>query len=180
LFFFDLIIPPTFSQKFAQMSQVTLGHIEAAIKKVDTLDDSAIDQLSETHTSAQPVLLGYVMSASEEYKNEDLESLLVYYFTVILEAFTQAGLTPAAVTESQIDDFEEPYFAVLDTYFENEDDELLEDFSDQADLVRFMALEVSMENEDGSTLDDETATQLFIVTLAMISLLSRSIGGENA
>ena len=174
------IIPPTFSQKFAQMSQVTLGHIEAAIKKVDTLDDSAIDQLSETHTSAQPVLLGYVMSASEEYKNEDLESLLVYYFTVILEAFTQAGLTPAAVTESQIDDFEEPYFAVLDTYFENEDDELLEDFSDQADLVRFMALEVSMENEDGSTLDDETATQLFIVTLAMISLLSRSIGGENA
>ena len=120
------------------------------------------------------------MSASEEYKNEDLESLLVYYFTVILEAFTQAGLTPAAVTESQIDDFEEPYFAVLDTYFENEDDELLEDFSDQADLVRFMALEVSMENEDGSTLDDETATQLFIVTLAMISLLSRSIGGENA
>ncbi len=162
------------------MSQVTLGHIEAAIKKVDTLDDSAIDQLSETHTSAQPVLLGYVMSASEEYKNEDLESLLVYYFTVILEAFTQAGLTPAAVTESQIDDFEEPYFAVLDTYFENEDDELLEDFSDQADLVRFMALEVSMENEDGSTLDDETATQLFIVTLAMISLLSRSIGGENA
>jgi len=162
------------------MSQVTLGHIEAAIKKVDTLDDSAIDQLSETHTSAQPVLLGYVMSASEEYKNEDLESLLVYYFTVILEAFTQAGLTPAAVTESQIDDFEEPYFAVLDTYFENEDDELLEDFSDQPDLVRFMALEVSMENEDGSTLDDETATQLFIVTLAMISLLSRSLGGENA
>ena len=174
------IIPPTFSKKIAQMSQVTLGHIEAAIKKVDTLDDSAIDQLSETHTSAQPVLLGYVMSASEEYKNEDLESLLVYYFTVILEAFSQAGLTPSAVTESQIDDFEEPYFAVLDTYFENEDDELLEDFSDQPDLVRFMALEVSMENEDGSTLDDETATQLFIVTLAMISLLSRSIGGENA
>src|SRR3989344_4343560 len=115
------------------MSQVTLGHIEAAIKKVDTLDDSAIDRLTETHTTAQPVLLGYVMSASEEYQNEDLESLLVYYFTVILE-----------------------------------------DFSDQPDLVRFMALEVSMEDEDGATLDDETATQLFIVSLAMISLLSRS------
>ncbi|MES2558052.1 MAG: hypothetical protein V4604_17985 [Bacteroidota bacterium] len=157
------------------MSQVTLGHIEAAIKKVDTLDDSAIDRLTETHTTAQPVLLGYVMSASEEYQNEDLESLLVYYFTVILEAFSQAELHPATVSESQIDDFEEPYFALLDNYFETEDDQLLEDFSDQPDLVRFMALEVSMEDEDGATLDDETATQLFIVSLAMISLLSRSI-----
>lgn len=157
------------------MSQVTLGHIEAAIKKVDTMDDSAIDQISDTHTAAQPVLLGYVMSASEEYKNEDLESLLVYYFTVILEAFAQAGLNPSEVTEAQIDEFEEPFFALLDNYFETEDEELLEDFSDQPDLVRFMALEISMEDDDGTTLDDETATQLFIVTLAMISLLSRSL-----
>jgi hypothetical protein len=157
------------------MSQVTLGHIETAIKKVDAMDDNAIDKLSDAHTSAQPVLLGYVMSAAEEYKNEDLESLLVFYFTIIMEAFSQAGLNPATVTEEQIDDFEEPFFALLDNYFETEDEELLEDFSDQPDLVRFMALEISMEDEDGTTLDDETATQLFIVTLAMISLLSRAL-----
>jgi hypothetical protein len=157
------------------MSQVTLGHIEAAIKKVDGMDDSAIDQLTDAHTTAQPVLLGYVMSAAEEYKNEDLESLLVFYFTVILESFTQAGLNPSSVTEAQIDEFEEPFFALLDNYFETEDEELLEDFSDQPDLVRFMALEISMEDEDGTSLDDETATQLFIVTLAMISLLSRAL-----
>jgi len=157
------------------MSQVTLGHIEEAIKKVDTLDENALDRLSETQSTAQPVLLGYVMSASEEYQNEELESLLVYYYTVILEAFNQAGLNPKTVTEEQIDGFEDAYFAVLDQYFETEDEELLEDFSDQADLVRFMALEISIEDEDGATLDDETATQLFIVTLAMISLLSRAL-----
>jgi len=157
------------------MSQVTLGHIEEAIKKVDTLDENGLDRLSEEQSTAQPVLLGYVMSASEEYQNEELESLLVYYYTVILEAFDQAGLKPKTVTEAQIDEFEDPYFAVLDQYFESEDEELLEDFSDQADLVRFMALEISIEDEDGSTLDDETATQLFIVTLAMISLLSRAL-----
>lgn len=157
------------------MSQVTLGHIEAAIKKVDTMEESAIDQLSETHTTAQPVLLGYVMSAAEEYKNEDLESLLVYYFTLVMEAFTQAKLHPSTVTDEEIDEFEEPFFALLDQYFETEDDSLLEDFSDQPDLVRFMALEISMEDEDGTTLDDETATQLFIVMLAMISLLSRAL-----
>lgn len=157
------------------MSNVTLGHIEAAIKKVDNLDENALDRLTETQSAAQPVLIGYIMSAAEEYQNEELESLLVYYFTIIMEAFNQAGLNPNAVTEEQIDDFEEPYFALLDQYFESEEEELLEDFSDQADLVRFMALEISMEDENGTTLDDETATQLFIVILAMISLLSRSI-----
>jgi hypothetical protein len=157
------------------MSQVTLGHIEAAIKKVDTMDENAIDRLTQTHTTAQPVLLGYVMSAADEYQNEDLESLLVFYFTVILEAFSQAGLHPKTVTEEQVDDFEEPFFQLLDQYFETENEDLLEEFSDQPDLVRFMALEISIEDEDGTTLDDETATQLFIVTLAMISLLSRSL-----
>jgi hypothetical protein len=158
------------------MAHVTLGHIEDAIKKIDTLDEAALDRLTDTQSLAQPVLAGYVMSAAEEYQNEELESLLVYYFTVILESFHQAGLNPSTVTEEQIDEFEEPYFAVLDQYFDTEDDELLEDFSDQADLVRFMALEISMEDEDGTTLDDETATQLFIVTLAMVSLLSRALG----
>lgn len=157
------------------MSQVSIGHIEAAIKKVDTLDDAAIDQLSEAQTAAQPVLLGYVMSAAQEYQNEDLESLLVYYFTVILEAFEIAELKPKTVSEEQIDAFEEPYFQLLDEYFEKEDDNMLEEFSDQPDLVKFLAMEIGMEDEDGSSLDDETATQLFIVMLAMISLLSRSL-----
>jgi hypothetical protein len=38
-----------------------------------------------------------------------------------------------------------------------------------------MAMEVSEEDEDGSELSEETATQLFIVSLAMISLLNRAI-----
>lgn len=157
------------------MSQVTLGHIETAIKKVDTLDDNTIDQLTETHAQAQPVLVGYIMSAADEYANEDLESLLIYYFTLIMEAFNAAGLQPATVTEEMIDAFEEPYFHVLDDYFQSENDDLLEEFSEQTDLVRFMALEISTEDEEGMSLDDETATQLFIVSLALISLLSRAL-----
>ena len=38
-----------------------------------------------------------------------------------------------------------------------------------------MSMEVSTPDEDGTKLDDETATQLFIVTTAMIGLLSRAI-----
>lgn len=157
------------------MSQVTIGHIEEAIKKVDGMDDAALDRLSEAQATAQPILLGYIMSAAQEYQNEGLESLLVYYFTVVLEAFSQAGIHPKTVTDDLIDTFEEPYFQLLDEYFETEDEGMLEDFSDQPDLVKFMAMEIGMEDADGVTLDDETATQLFIVMLAMISLLSRSL-----
>lgn len=157
------------------MSNVTIGHIEAAIKKIDGLDEAALDRLSEAQTTAQPILLGYVMSAPDEYKNENLESLLIYYFTVVLESFNLAGYHPKTVTEESIDEFEEPYFQLLDEYFEKEDETMLEEFSDQPDLVKFLAMEVGMEDEEGITLDDETATQLFIVMLAMISLLSRAL-----
>jgi hypothetical protein len=157
------------------MSQVSIGHIEAAITKVDQMDENALERLSEAQTTAQPVLLGYIMSAVEEYDNEELASLLIYYFTVVLEAYSQAGLHPSEITDDLIDEFEDPYFQVLDAYFENEDEALLEEFSDQPDLVKFLAMEIGMEDADGTSLDDETATQLFIVMLAMISLLSRSL-----
>ncbi len=164
-----------FYQKFETMSNVAINHIEAAIDKIDTLDDNAIDRLSEAQTTAQPVLLGYVMSAPEEYNNVNLESLLIYYYTVILEAFSQAGLHPETVSEEFIDGFEEEFFDVLDKYYETDDDSLLEDYSNQPDLVRFLAMEVGAEDEEGVTLDDETATQLFIVLFAMVSLLSRNL-----
>jgi hypothetical protein len=156
------------------MTQVTIGHIEAAVTKIDNLDDQALDRLSETQGLQQTVLIGYILSAAEEYKNNELENLLIYYFTVIIESFMQAGLTPRTIEEKDIEEFEENYFHLLDEYFNTEDFNALEEFSGQSDLVKFMSSEIGMEDADGFTLDDETATQLFIVSLAMISLLSRA------
>jgi len=157
------------------MKHVSLASIEKAIQKVDNLDDDALEQLSEQLAKAQETLLGYVMSAAIEYKNEKLEGLLVYYYCLISECFVIEGIELRNVTEEDIDAFEEPYFDMLDTYFEDDDDEVLENFCDQPELAQFMAMEISTSDEDGSTLDDETATQLFIVTLAMISLMNRVI-----
>lgn len=157
------------------MKHVSFASIEAAIKKVDNLDDDGLEQLSEKYATAQDTLLSYVMSAAIEYQNEKLEGLLIYYYCLISECFSQEGLTLRQITEDDIDTFEEPYFDMLDAYFENDDDEVLEDFCDQPELAQFMAMEISTEDEDGSSLDDETATQLFIVTLAMISLMNRAI-----
>ena len=157
------------------MKHVSQASIEKAIDLVDNLDDDGLEQLSEKYAMAQPVLLGYVMSASMEYQNEKLEGLLIYYFCLINECFSQENIELSTISEEDIDAFEDPYFDMLDAYFENDEEEVLQDFCDQPELTQFMAMEISTEDEDGTTLDDETATQLFIVTIAMITLMNRAI-----
>lgn len=157
------------------MKQISLESIEKAIEIVDNLNDDQLEAISNKYAKAQQALLNYVMSAPAEYENEDLEGLLIYYFCLISECFDQEGVKVREITDEDIDEMEEPYFDMLDQYFEDEDEEILESFCDQPFLAQFMAMEVSTEDNDGSTLDEETATQLFIVTLAMISLMNRAI-----
>lgn len=159
------------------MKQISFKSIEKAIEKIDNLDDDNLEKVAEAFSLAQPTLLGYVMSAAVEYKNEQLEGLLIYYYCLISEAFKQEGVELAIVSDDDIDAFEEPFFEMLDAYFDNNDEDILDDFCGQAELAKFMAMEISVEDEDGTTLDDETATQLFIVTMAQISLLNRAIKG---
>ena len=155
--------------------QVTLASIEKAIDIIDNLDDDQLESVSEKYALAQQILLDYVASAATEYKNEELEGLIIYYFCLINECFTQEGITFRKVTEADIDELEEPYFDMLDQYFEDENEEILESFCDQPELAQFMAMEVSTEDEDGTDMTEDTATQLFIVTMAMISLINRCI-----
>ena len=156
------------------MKHVSLAIIEAAIKKVDNLDDDGLERLSETFALSQQTLLAYVMSAAIEYDNEQLEGLIIYYFCLISEAFAQEKIVTKEITDADIDAFEQPYFEMLDSYFEHEEEDELENFCDQPHLAQFMALEISTEDSDGTSLDDETATQLFIVTIAMITLMGRA------
>jgi hypothetical protein len=156
------------------MKHVSLASIEAAIKKVDNLDDDGLERLSETFALSQQTLLAYVMSAAIEYDNEQLEGLIIYYFCLISEAFAQEKIVTKEITDADIDAFEQPYFEMLDSYFEHEEEDELENFCDQPHLAQFMALEISTEDSDGTSLDDETATQLFIVTIAMITLMGRA------
>jgi hypothetical protein len=156
------------------MKHVSLKSIEKAIEKVDNLDDDALERTSETYALAQQDLLAYLMSAAIEYENENLEGLIIYYFCLLSEAFTQEGILNRPVTDEDIDELMEPFSELLDEYFDNPDEDLLEDFCDQPNLTQFMAMEVSQKDDDGTELDDETATQLFIVSLAMITLMNRT------
>lgn len=157
------------------MKQVSINSIEKAINKIDNLDDDGLGRISETYAAAQQTLLGYVMSASVEYQNEQLEGLLIYYYCLISEAFTQEEVTIRNITDDDIEEFEQPFFDMLDQYFESEDEDIIHSFTEQSELVRFMMMEITTKDEDGTSLDDDTATQLFIVASAMITLMSRGI-----
>ncbi len=157
------------------MKHIQLNSVEKAIDKVDNLNEDGLERIAETYALAQPVLLGYIMSAAQEYENEALEGLLIYYFCLMSEAFAVEQAMMHEVTEEMIQNFEEPFFEMLDQYFESDNEEVLNDFIDQPELIRFMMVEVSTKDEDGSALDDETATQLFIVTSAMIALMTKAL-----
>ena len=157
------------------MSQVTIKSIEKAIEHVDNLDDDALEALSERYALAQPDLLDYVMSAPTEYENDELEGLLIYYFCLIMYSFEVQEIALNVVSDDDIDAMQESYFEMLDSYFESEDEEEIESFCDQPDLAQFMAVEVSTDDEDGTTLSEETSRQLFIVTIGMISLINKAI-----
>lgn len=157
------------------MNHITVESIEKAINKIDNLDEDGLEKTAETYALAQQILLGYIMSAADEYKNDQLEGLLIYYYCLISETFTQQQILLNQITEASIDEFEEPYFEMLDQYFDKDDEEIINDFCDQPELTRFMMIEISTKDDDGSSLDDDTATQLFIVTTAMITLMNRAI-----
>lgn len=156
------------------MKQVSVNSIEKAITKIDNLDDDGLERVAETFALSQQTLLGYAMSAAEEYQNPDLEGLIIYYFCLISESFVQEQAITRPVTNEDIDEFEEPYFEMLDEYFDKDDEEVIDEFCEQPDLFRFIIAEISVADEDGTKLDDETATQLFIVSLAIITLMSRA------
>ena len=115
------------------------------------------------------------MLAPTEYENEELEGLLIYYFCLIMYSFEVQKIPLNVVSDDDIDAMQESYFEMLDSYFESEDEEEIESFCDQPDLAKFMAVEVSTDDEDGTSLSEETASQLFIVTIGMISLINKAI-----
>ena len=118
------------------------------------------------------------MSCSHKRDLSHCIRLLVYYFCLICECFTQAGIKTNSISEDDIEAHQEPYFEMLDAYFENNDEEVIDSYVDQPNLSKFMAIEVSTEDDDGTSLSDETASQLFIVCLSMVALLNRSTSEE--
>ena len=156
------------------MKHISQDNIDKAIGVIDELNDEQLEKVFATYAKEQATLLDYAMTAPKEYENEQLEGLLVYYFCLICECFSQEGIKAGNISQDDIEAHQGPYFEMLEEYFENNDEEVIDSYVDQPNLAKFMAIEVSTEDDDGTTLSDETASQLFIVCLSMIALLNHS------
>lgn len=157
------------------MSTISPQNIENAIKKIDSLNEDALDKIIETYALKQEDLLGHVMQAGVEYENEDLNTFSIYYFAIVMAAFEDAEISIKNITQDDIDDFQEPFLLALDEINQNEDYTPLHELINQPNLVVFMANEIDAEDEDGEVLEEETKTQLFIVMSSMIGLMNNSI-----
>lgn len=157
------------------MSQVSHESIEKALVRINDLTDDALDKLIETYTLSQQDLVNYIMQAGLEYENEDLNIYGIYYFAIIYESFLQQGLTPRSITEADVDEFQEPFLEALDAIHKNDNHEPLQELISQFPLQEFMVAEIEAKDEDGEELNEETKTQLFIVSAAVIGLLNEAV-----
>lgn len=155
--------------------QITVKSIEQAVLKIDDLDEDSLEKLSEAHVLAQETFVGYILSSAIEYKNDELLELLMYYYNIFAEAMVIQGVDLEKITDDHIEAFQDEYVQTLDEYMETEDNDLIASLCNQPNMVSFLLSEIEMEDDNGEKLSEETATYLFIVGIAMIALLNRSI-----
>jgi hypothetical protein len=156
-------------------TQITVKSIEQAVLKIDDLDEDSLEKLSEAHVLAQETFVGYILSSAIEYKNDELLELLMYYYTIFAETFVIQGVQLEKITDDHIEEFQEEYVQTLDEYMESEDNDLIASLCNQPNMVSFLLNEIDMEDSNGQKLEEDTATYLFIVGVALIALMNRSI-----
>ena len=157
------------------MSQVSIESLEKALTRIDGLSEDALDKKIEELTLNQENLLNYILQAGLEYENDDLNMYSIYYFAVALEAFNEEGLKLKEISEDDIDNFQESFLLALDAIYEQEDYTPMQDLIEQHHIAQFMMAEIEAVDEDGEELDEETKTQLFIVSSGMIGLLNAAV-----
>lgn len=154
---------------------ISVESLEKAVAKIDNLDEDSLEKLSETYTNQQPELIGYILSSGIEYENDTLMELLIYYYMIFTEAVMQQGLSLQPINDEMIDAFQEEYLEVMEEYMNEENFEVIDSFCNQNVLLYFLMQELEMEDEDGEKIDEETGSLLFMVGIALISIIDRNI-----
>lgn len=157
------------------MTQITEKHIINAVKKIDDMNEESLERLSETHVHAQQAFIAYLLSSAMEFKNDALLDYLIYYFNIFSEAIVNQGVELKTIDEDTIDEFHEEYTQTLDEYMETDDQDLISTFCNQPIMVSFLMHEITGKDETGEVMEDELASHLFIVGIALIALLNRAI-----
>ena len=156
------------------MAQITEKYITEAVLKIDGLTEDSLEKLAETHVLAQDVFVGYILSSAIEYENDSLLDYLIYYFNIFSEAAAMQGVKMKKIDETIIDEFQEEYIQTLDEYMETDDEDLINSLCNQPMMLSFLAHEISGADETGAVMEEDLATNVFIVGIALIALMNRA------
>ncbi|HLW29766.1 MAG TPA: hypothetical protein VKX29_02840 [Brumimicrobium sp.] len=157
------------------MTQITEKYITEAVLKIDALTEDSLEKLSETHVLAQETFVGYILSSAIEYENDSLLDYMIYYFNIFSEALNMQGVKMKKIDEDMIDEFQEEYIETLDEYMETDDEDLIGSLCNQPLMLSFLLHEINGEDETGAVMEEELATQVFLVGIALIALINRAI-----
>lgn len=157
------------------MTQITEKYIKEAVLKIDDLNEDSLEKISEAHVLAQEIFVGYILSSAIEYENDTLLDYLIYYFNIFSEAFAMQGVKMNKIDEDAIDEFQEEYMETLDEYMETDDEDLIGSMCNQPLMVSFLIHEITGEDETGEVMEEDLASHVFIVGVAMIALMNRAI-----
>lgn len=157
------------------MAQITEKYITEAVLKIDGLTEESLEKISEAHVLAQDVFVGYILSSAIEYENDSLMDYMIYYFNIFSEALIMQGVKMRKIDETIIDDFQEEYVETLDEYMETDDEDLIGTLCNQPMMLSFLLHEITGEDETGEVMEEELASNVFIVGIALIALMNRAI-----
>ncbi|MCO5267808.1 MAG: hypothetical protein M9897_02810 [Brumimicrobium sp.] len=157
------------------MIQIQEKYLLEAINKLNTISEEEAMQVSEKHTLSQEALMGYIFASVIESENEELGEYLVYYFNLFLETCSLQGVKLNTIDEAMIDTFQEEYIPALDEFMETDDEDLIAAICNQPVLLSFIAQEIQATDEEGQLFSDEMATQVFVMSVAMIGLINKAI-----
>lgn len=157
------------------MAQITEKSITNAVLKLDNLSEDSLEKLSETYTLEQETFVGYILSSAIEYENDELLNYLLYYYTIFAEAIAQQGVKLKKIDEDFIDGFQNEYINTLDEFIETDDEDLISSLCNQPMMLSFYVSDIFGEDDEGNSLDEKLANELFLVGVAMIALMNRAM-----
>ncbi|HLW40665.1 MAG TPA: hypothetical protein VKX31_09745 [Brumimicrobium sp.] len=157
------------------MAQITEKSITEAVLKLDNLSEDALEKLSETYTLEQEIFVGYILSSAIEYENDELLDYLLYYYNIFSEAIKTQGVNLKKIDESVIDEFQGEYISTLDEFMETDDEDLINSLCNQPMMLSFFVNDIFGEDQNGEKLEEGLANELFLVGVAMISLMNRAM-----
>jgi len=157
------------------MKQISEEVIEKSMAFINAANDEVLNQKSEQYADNHETLVAYVFQSAAEDDDEDLLGYLVYYYTLIMNIFETAGFQIPEISDEFIDEFHNEYLEIIENFDEDEDYTELSDFIGQPVLMSFLVQDISMEDDEGQSIDEEMQSMLNMILVGLVGILSRAI-----